>query len=168
MRRLLLVLLLSAVLLFAVGVEAPAMPLVPGEAGRIVVFADYDGWYTGFVTGAGYSITDGITVGGYYDAPFSTFGIFAAQSFGPVLVNGEVEFDGGSYWGKVSACYAFTIEPCTLGAGFGTDFGTLGRAPFARIAASSAARDNLHIFGAVDYYYNDDWVAYKGGLAWAF
>ncbi len=168
MRRLLPVLVFSAVFLFAMSAAAPAMPLVPGEAGRFAVFADYDTWYSGFVLGAGYAITDGLMLGGYYDSIFPAFGVFADLSLGPLLANGEVEFYEGSCWGQVSACYALKLDPFTLGAGLGTDFGTLGVAPFARVAADFAVKDNLHIFGGVDYYYNDDWVAYKGGLAWAF
>lgn len=147
---------------------ASATPLMPGEAGQFMVFADYDTWYTGAVLGVGYAVSDLFMAGGFYDIPFSALGVFADLNFGPILANGEVEFDGGSYWGKISACYAHEFDSLTLGAGLGMDFGTLGGTPFTRFAVDLAAEDNLHVFAAVDYYYDDDWMTFQGGLARVF
>jgi hypothetical protein len=168
LKRILLSIAVALFLTVVCGGAALATPLVPGEAGQFVVFGTYDEFYEEFLIGAGYGISDGVTLGGFYGLDYQDFGIFANLALGPILVNGEVCFDDNYIFGKVSALYAFDLDGILLGVGGGSDFGPWGNEFFVELAGNVSLGENIAVYAAYNYYLDGGQGCYKAGLSFAF
>ena len=81
-------------LVFTVSAVSLAVPVVGAEGGQLVVFADRDWWADNI--GAGYGISDEITLGAVYDMTNETYGAFANLTFNRLAVQAENWFVHGN------------------------------------------------------------------------
>jgi len=143
-KRTIISLVLVTALVLGIGSAALAAPVMVPEEGQFVIFGDY-GFPMGLQIGAGYGITDNLTIGGFYS--YAWFGAYATLTLDPFVLNAEYAFLGLL---NVSALYTFDLDPFTLGLGGGflVGPGTIG---YIEAAASIKLGDNFAIYGAVDY-----------------
>ena len=126
MKRILVSLVLSLVLVLAIGGSALAAPVTVGEAGSFSVFGEYGMTFDAegaLSVGAGYTISDSIAVGILAQLDDVTFiGGYATLSLGSIVVNAEVLTYSPITWGTVRALYIFDLDTFQLGAGAGSFF----------------------------------------------
>ena len=146
--RYLLGLSLALVLVFAVSAVSLATPVVGAGGGQLVTFVDRD-WETNNI-GAGYGITDDITLGAVYDMTSDTYGAFANLTLIQFAVQAEVWF-ASSTLTTVTGLWNFDLDPLTLGLGGGLDHGPGYDDFFLSAAVSLAVGENFTLYGSVRY-----------------
>ena len=161
---------LALVLLFAVSTVSLAVPVTGAEGGQLVVFADRDWWADNI--GAGYGITDEITLGAVYDMTNETYGAFANLTLNQLAVQAEIWFVSGGDLSTVTGLWNFDLDPLTLGIGGGLDYGPGYDNFFLSAAANLAVSENFSIYGSARYFpdentYSDEYC-YKVGMALGF
>ena len=165
-------LVLALVLVFSVAGTALATPILPVSEGQFLIFGEYNENWGGFEVGAGYGLTDNITLGLYYAPAMTELGGFIAIAFQPFVaeLNVCVDLDGSSFvYGQASALYTFELGSFTLGLGGGVDFNSNGWfAGYVKAAADLALSDTVAIYGSICYWPSIDYIAYQAGLSLAF
>ncbi len=168
MKRVFLGFLVVAALTLVCGSAALAVPVGPAGEG-FSVFAEYDtDWYESAILGAGYGLSENLTVGAYYATEFQDIGLYANLALGPVRLNGEVFFFDLYTCGIVSALYAFDLDPVTLGVGGGFDFYESWDGSFFVTATAELKLDALTVYGGAMYYPDLDWSSFKIGASFTF
>jgi len=149
---------------------ALAAPHSPAGEG-LSVFAEYDtDWYDSVVVGVGYGFSENLTVGGLYAVDLEDFGIYANLSAGQFRVNAEVGFwePIDEYYGRVTALYAFDLDPLALGVGGGVDFYDFGDSALFVEAMAEYKMDSITIYGSYMYFPDGGWDSFDVGVNFAF
>jgi len=161
-------LILALAMVFGIAGASMAAPIAPGPGGHLFGFGEYNTVYSGGVLGAGFNITDNLSVGGYYAPNASEIGAFTNLAAGPFVVEMEVCNQTGSsfMYGQATALYTFNLGPVTMGIGGGTDFNNAGNHALIGKAAANLALGNLAIYGSVTSY-GGSYLDYSTGMSLA-
>ncbi|MGE5528723.1 MAG: hypothetical protein ACM3X6_06225 [Patescibacteria group bacterium] len=173
MKRVLLGFVLALALVLAVGSASFATPVATGDAGSLIVYGEYGPglFLSTFYAGLGYTLADGITIGGLvgYEEVLFEYGAFAVLGLGPIAINAELVTTSSApgFWGQAHALFMFDLDPIKIGVGAGMAY-VFGSSAFTVAGSVSVNLDSFAVFGTVDYSLDTAAMLFEVGVSLSF